>query len=179
MRFERKTRRMLSAITIGAASVMLIAPPLPLYAQTREEVVLWESIKDSEHVSDFQGYLDKYPSGTFATVAKRRIEELSKKSDESNTVHVPLTHGNAGFFEVSRPGTLTISPNGVSWEEQGGRGDSFQAHCEDVTFHWQGGDVGRYFELRVNSRKYLFYWDDPANRDTVVDALRHTCGLSI
>jgi hypothetical protein len=53
------------------------------HAQSREEVVLWESIKDSKDAADFQGYLDKYPDGTFAAVAKRKIEEFHKGRHET------------------------------------------------------------------------------------------------
>jgi TPR repeat protein len=51
----------------------------PIQGQTREEVVLWESIKDSDRVDDFLGYLDKYPDGTFSPLAKRRLRAHEKQ----------------------------------------------------------------------------------------------------
>jgi hypothetical protein len=67
----------LAALVSCGASVTFIGQPPALQAQTREEVVLWESIKDSDHTSDYLAYLDKYPDGTFAPIAKRRVAELT------------------------------------------------------------------------------------------------------
>jgi outer membrane lipoprotein-sorting protein len=38
---------------------------------------LWDAIKDSTDPADFQAYLDKYPNGTFATVARKRAQPTS------------------------------------------------------------------------------------------------------
>ena len=40
------------------------------------ELALWEEVKSSGAPSDLQLYLDKYPNGTFAAVAKRRLSTL-------------------------------------------------------------------------------------------------------
>jgi hypothetical protein len=56
--------------------VALVATPPLLQAQTREETSLWESMKDSKDAEDYKGYLDKYPDGTYAPVAKRRIVQF-------------------------------------------------------------------------------------------------------
>ncbi len=42
------------------------------------EIVFWQSIKDSKNAADFKDYLARWPSGTFADLAKRRIAELEK-----------------------------------------------------------------------------------------------------
>jgi hypothetical protein len=49
--------------------------------QLGREQEMWQGIKDSTHPEDFQGYLDKYPDGVFASVAKRRVEELQATRD--------------------------------------------------------------------------------------------------
>jgi adenylate cyclase len=40
------------------------------------EVVFWESIKDSIHASDYEAYLEQYPEGTFAALAKGRLADF-------------------------------------------------------------------------------------------------------
>jgi hypothetical protein len=38
----------------------------------------WISVRDSNHVEDIQAYLDKYPSGNFAQLARNRLASLGK-----------------------------------------------------------------------------------------------------
>ena len=38
--------------------------------------LFWSSIKDSRDASDFQAYLDRYPSGDFAALARTRLDKL-------------------------------------------------------------------------------------------------------
>ncbi|GAB2174697.1 caspase family protein [Dongia sp. agr-C8] len=40
------------------------------------EKAVWDGIKDSKQASDFQAYLDQYPNGIFAQVAKSRVASL-------------------------------------------------------------------------------------------------------
>jgi carboxyl-terminal processing protease len=40
------------------------------------EKVVWDSIKDSKQPGDYQAYLDQYPKGAFASIAKSRIASL-------------------------------------------------------------------------------------------------------
>jgi len=46
------------------------APP------TQAEIILWTSIENSKKLDDFKVYLEKYSNGTFAGLAKRRVDEL-------------------------------------------------------------------------------------------------------
>jgi hypothetical protein len=66
---------------ISVCLAWMAATPL-LRAQTREETSLWESIKDSKDAEDYKGYLDKYPEGTYAPVAKRRVAQLEAHPSE-------------------------------------------------------------------------------------------------
>jgi class 3 adenylate cyclase len=40
------------------------------------ELVFWESIKDSLRSTDYEAYLEQYPEGNFATLARARLAEL-------------------------------------------------------------------------------------------------------
>jgi hypothetical protein len=85
IRFElkpvRDARLKVVPETSGHASQREGDKAAPASPQLGKEQELWQGIKDSSHVEDFQGYLDKYPDGTFAAVAKRRIEELQATRD--------------------------------------------------------------------------------------------------
>ena len=69
------------------------AAPSPLPRLTADESALelsfWETIKNSTDAEDFKAYLERYPNGNFATLAKRRIAVLT-----ASTSHTPTTSGN-------------------------------------------------------------------------------------
>jgi tetratricopeptide (TPR) repeat protein len=46
---------------------------------TQAEVVLWKTIENSENSSDYQAYLNQYPSGAFAVLANTRLRQLASK----------------------------------------------------------------------------------------------------
>ena len=41
------------------------------------EVVFWESIKESTRAADYEAYLEQYPEGSFAALARTRLEEFA------------------------------------------------------------------------------------------------------
>ena len=47
-----------------------------------KEVVFWNSIKDSQSPGQFEAYLAQFPDGTFAPLARVRLEELTAKPAE-------------------------------------------------------------------------------------------------
>jgi formylglycine-generating enzyme required for sulfatase activity len=53
-----------------------IAAILPKDSAEQYELAFWESIKDSNHIADYEAYLQAYPKGRFAALAKARIERL-------------------------------------------------------------------------------------------------------
>lgn len=66
----------------------VVSPPSSAQAApattTQAEAVLWKSIENSTRAEDYQGYLSKYPDGTFAPVAKARLDAItSKQADET------------------------------------------------------------------------------------------------
>jgi hypothetical protein len=44
------------------------------------ELSFWDSVKNSSEPEDFEAYLNQYPNGTFAVLARRRIQNLRAKS---------------------------------------------------------------------------------------------------
>nr|WP_234815022.1 formylglycine-generating enzyme family protein [Noviherbaspirillum denitrificans] len=68
-----------SAVGPAPASNLLetgIAAILPKDSAEQVELTFWESIKDSDQVGDYEAYLQAYPKGRFASLAKARIERL-------------------------------------------------------------------------------------------------------
>ena len=55
---------------------LLLAGVLPKDSSEQYELTFWESIKDSSHASDYEAYLQAYPKGRFAALARARIERL-------------------------------------------------------------------------------------------------------
>ncbi|MET0964690.1 MAG: SUMF1/EgtB/PvdO family nonheme iron enzyme [Noviherbaspirillum sp.] len=49
---------------------------LPKDSAEQYELTFWESIKDSSHPSDYEAYLQAYPNGRFAGLARARMERL-------------------------------------------------------------------------------------------------------
>ena len=53
-----------------------------LAQQQVQERALWDTIKGSTSASDYQVYLQQYPNGTYAALAKARIAEVQRKAAE-------------------------------------------------------------------------------------------------
>lgn len=49
---------------------------LPKDSAEQVELTFWDSVKDSTHASDYEAYLQAYPNGRFAALARARIERL-------------------------------------------------------------------------------------------------------
>ena len=46
-------------------------------ADTMVELTFWESVKDSDNPAMFKAYLEQYPDGEFATLARAKLDELA------------------------------------------------------------------------------------------------------
>ncbi len=53
-----------------------VAEPLAGFDTRSMELSFWESVKDSQDSATIQSYIDRYPEGTFAALARRRLEVL-------------------------------------------------------------------------------------------------------
>ena len=54
------------------------------------ELAFWESIKESEKASDFEAYLQRYPEGTFAVLARSRLADLRKPEPDEQDRAIEL-----------------------------------------------------------------------------------------
>ncbi|RJG07862.1 hypothetical protein D3870_05555 [Noviherbaspirillum cavernae] len=62
---------------------------LPKDSDEQYELSFWESIKNSTHVSDYEAYLQAYPNGRFASLARARIERLRAAAPKDAPVAKP------------------------------------------------------------------------------------------
>lgn len=66
-----------------ALAAALFLHPGAAVAQTTDssvEITFWNSVKDSRNPAEIMAYLDKYPEGTFATLARIRLDTLKQKA---------------------------------------------------------------------------------------------------
>lgn len=61
----------------------MVAGILPKDTPEQYELTFWESIKDSNHVGDYEAYLQAYPNGRFAALAKARIARLKANAPKA------------------------------------------------------------------------------------------------
>jgi formylglycine-generating enzyme required for sulfatase activity len=61
----------------------MVAAILPKDTPEQYELTFWESIKDSNHVGDYEAYLQAYPNGRFAALAKARIARLKANAPKA------------------------------------------------------------------------------------------------
>ena len=60
---------------VGSADPVVVAGGSPDPVRAQQETVFWESIEDSANPADYEAYLETWPSGTFAALARNRLEE--------------------------------------------------------------------------------------------------------
>jgi tripartite-type tricarboxylate transporter receptor subunit TctC len=66
------------------------------------EMALWDSVKNSKHAAELTAYLDQYPSGRFAGVARSRLKQI--EIETTRPAPAPVT-----IPTPSRPTTQTLA----------------------------------------------------------------------
>jgi hypothetical protein len=94
--------------------------PVPV-SDSATEIAFWDSIKNSTNAGDFRAYLQKYPNGAFAELARNRLAPLD--AGEKEKVRADEIARNTKSFKGhylrrgawTTPGTLTVSPNKIQF----------------------------------------------------------------
>jgi tetratricopeptide (TPR) repeat protein len=55
--------------------------PVPATTTSQAEIVLWKSIENSPNLADFRSYLEQYPQGAFAVLARRHLAEAKAQEE--------------------------------------------------------------------------------------------------
>jgi hypothetical protein len=75
-----------------------VAASAPPKADASQETLFWESVRASNNAAELQAYLDKYPQGTFAPLARARLDALAAaqaKAAAEPKLNVPPRAGAA------------------------------------------------------------------------------------
>lgn len=74
----RKIQPVLRTALIAAAAAMGLWAATPAMAQapTQAEITFWSSIQNSKTAAEYEAYLQAFPNGTFAPLARLRIQQL-------------------------------------------------------------------------------------------------------
>src|SRR5207245_11636796 len=70
------------AVTNGASNIADATPNVAAADPVAIELSFWDSIKSSTNPEDFKAYLDKYPDGQFAALARNKIKTSGASSSE-------------------------------------------------------------------------------------------------
>lgn len=96
----------------------VVAGVLPKDSAEQYELTFWESIKNSNSPEDYEAYLQSYPKGRFAGLAKARIERLraaapkqeSKPPPAAGHAPAPAKPAQETQQETKRPPAATATP---------------------------------------------------------------------
>jgi Flp pilus assembly protein TadD len=84
----RKDTLEFGAAVVELARLKTLVKPAPArpagIANKAVELEFWQSVKDSGNAAMLQAYLDKFPDGTFAALARIKLEQLSGKPPEDS-----------------------------------------------------------------------------------------------
>lgn len=61
------------------------------------EIAYWESVKNSARPAEFRAYLQKYPNGNFADLARARLSALSEPASAPSPTPAPLPDAKIDF----------------------------------------------------------------------------------
>ena len=75
---------------LGSVIVVPTQSALAAENTAANELVFWNTIKDSQDATDFRSYLNHFPNGMFADVAKAKIQEFAGTQNSGASKAKPL-----------------------------------------------------------------------------------------
>jgi formylglycine-generating enzyme required for sulfatase activity len=110
-----------SALACGAfaqdrMSGIQLVGVVPKNSAEQFELAFWESIKDSNHVGDYEAYLKAYPKGRFVALAQARIARLraAPQSGASPPTSAPAKSNEPAAKPAAPAATPTTTPTAPS-----------------------------------------------------------------
>ena len=132
-----------------SVSERLTAEQLASQRLTAEgELLFWESVKDSDNPADLQAYLDRYPNGIYAALARNRLqalqgaaapaasEETAKSVEDALGLGIPerrliqLGLAAEGFDPGDADGLFGRKTRGAIGRWQSSRGEEAMEHLD-------------------------------------------------
>ena len=151
-----------------------------------QELLFWESVKDSDDAADLQAYLDKYPGGAYETLARNRLKRLSEsgvsvqatvpvqEEPPASSSPAPSPEAVEAGLELSRSDRRLIQLGlAVEGFDPGPADGLFGRGTRGAISRWQAsrGDASTGY-LEVESAKLLLASGAPeqARRETAAEA---------
>jgi formylglycine-generating enzyme required for sulfatase activity len=108
-----------TAIALIAGSVVYPDPVragiVPKESPERFELIFWDSIKDSDNAADYDAYLEAYPQGRFAPLAKARAKSLrDQQAKQQRSTSGPEVEDMDAEFRVLKNARLRELPDASS-----------------------------------------------------------------
>jgi len=88
----------------GPATAAASGPSADMTLQIERE--FWVSVRDSSRPEDIRAYLDKYPNGSFASLAKNRLEGLVRPNRTASAEPAPVLRNPQPELTASAPAAL-------------------------------------------------------------------------
>ena len=104
-------------LTIGSGVVCdgAHAAIVPKESPERFELIFWDSIKDSDNPGDYEAYLEAYPDGKFAPLARARAKRLREQlSQERRADTGPPVEDMDAEYRVLKNARLRAEPDASS-----------------------------------------------------------------
>lgn len=154
------------------------------------ELAFWDAIKNSTSAEDYRAYLEKYPNGEFAGLAKRRLapleaaeKEKAKANEiERNTKRFKGSYVNWAGISGSHPGTLVVTPMQILFNYDNvernnyNEGRTYPPHvfeCADIESARSEDVFIR--EIRDGNVKMRFEADSAASASEALSMMRYVC----
>ena len=95
----------------GPASVTVNTPAAPAFDPRAVELAFWNAVADSNDPTQYKAYLDRYPQGQFADLAKLKAQARPKTAVEEDAAASvePTSHGRGVQAGVNPPASPTAS----------------------------------------------------------------------
>jgi uncharacterized caspase-like protein len=136
-----------------------LTPPVargPSEAERELERSFWESVRNSNSVAAIQAYLDRYPDGTFAVIAKLPVQELQRPLTQPS-----LPQPQQPQIEARLPPSNTLIPRTnqqASFNCSKPSEPLEQLICADAELaEWDGRMGSVYFRKRDDGRNRVQY----------------------
>ncbi len=87
---------------------------VPKESPERFELLFWDSIKDSDNAADYEAYLEAYPNGRFAPLARARARSLREQQSQEREDAGPSVEDMDAEFKVLKNARLREQPDATS-----------------------------------------------------------------
>jgi tetratricopeptide (TPR) repeat protein len=125
------------------------------------ELAFWDTIKNSNNPDDFKAYLDKYPDGQFAALARSRSQATRTMGNTGGGESMEMVYWNA-IKDSRNPsdfrGYVTKFPGGLFVELANNRIASLEAEARDAA---RAKEIAAEEERRRNTRIFEVKKDAP------------------